>query len=314
VAYAGVCGTDLHVDDWYPAYHFMAPHLPVTLGHEFSGTVEATGPGVSGLAPGDRVVVRPSTTCGQCAACLAGHHDRCRKRRGIGLTRDGAFAPCVIVPARNCLPLPAGLRSDVAALAEPFSIAWQAMRRAAEHIGMQGARILVLGPGIIGQAIAVLARREGADVRIVGKSDATRCNLLRRAGFTHVADLDDPEGESAVGDWGEFDAVFEATGSPQSIAWALPRLAPGGVLVVTGIHPRPLQLDLTALVRQEHVLAGSFRAPESAWPEVLGVLVELQADIAPLVTHRMPISLAQEAFDLAKRRAAGKVLLMPQEI
>ncbi|HSV80512.1 MAG TPA: alcohol dehydrogenase catalytic domain-containing protein, partial [Ramlibacter sp.] len=82
----GVCGTDLHIDEWTPSYHFMAPALPVTLGHEFSGAVVAVGDGVQGLAAGQLVTVRPSVVCGRCEACLAGRYDDCVSRRGIGVT------------------------------------------------------------------------------------------------------------------------------------------------------------------------------------------------------------------------------------
>src|SRR5258708_30525002 len=79
----GICGTDLHIDHWTASYHFLAPALPVTVGHEFSGEVAALGAGVTALAAGTLVAVRPSVTCGVCAACLAQDFDSCTQRRGI---------------------------------------------------------------------------------------------------------------------------------------------------------------------------------------------------------------------------------------
>src|SRR6187401_2002620 len=90
---AGICGTDLHIDHWTSNYHFLTPALPVTVGHEFSGEVAATGASVTGLAVGTLVAVRPSVTCGACAACVAQDPDACTQRRGIGVMRDGGFAP-----------------------------------------------------------------------------------------------------------------------------------------------------------------------------------------------------------------------------
>ncbi|MBP7568242.1 MAG: alcohol dehydrogenase catalytic domain-containing protein, partial [Burkholderiaceae bacterium] len=150
----GVCGTDLHIDEWTPSYHFMARALPVTIGHEFSGEVSACGEGVSGLRPGQLVTVRPSVVCGVCAACRAQDFDACTTRQGIGVMRHGAFADWVVAPARNCVPVPAGVDPLVAALAEPLSVSLEAVRTG----GVQrGDRVLVLGPGNIGQGIALFA-------------------------------------------------------------------------------------------------------------------------------------------------------------
>jgi len=314
VRYAGVCGTDLHVDDWHSSYHFMQAHLPVTLGHEFSGVITQVGtPGPhAALQPGDRVVVRPSVTCNTCHACQAQAYDLCENRLGLGLTRDGAFAEYVLAPQRNCLKLPDALRDDVAALAEPFTIAWQAIAQAqACGLTLQHSHVLVLGPGTIGQAIAVLARRQGAHVAVAGLHDAARCALLRTMGFAQVLDLADVTAQQTLEGWGPFDAIFEATGSPESIQSALPRLRRNGVLVATGIHPRPLSLDLTAMVRSQHRMVGSFRPPEHAWVEVIELLVAMQAEVLPLITHRLPLALARQAFDLAHSRIASKVLLAP---
>jgi threonine dehydrogenase-like Zn-dependent dehydrogenase len=105
---AGICGSDHHVDDWTPSYAFVAPHLPVTLGHEFVGTA------LGGALAGRRVVVRPSVTCGVCDACRAQRFDACEQRRGLGMTRDGAFAALVRVPERNCVPVPDDVPDELA--------------------------------------------------------------------------------------------------------------------------------------------------------------------------------------------------------
>lgn len=86
VAAAGICGSDLHVDDWAPGYHFIAKAVPVTVGHEFAGRVIAQGAGVTALAFGTVVVVMPSMICGVCAHCRAGDHERCITRSGFGRT------------------------------------------------------------------------------------------------------------------------------------------------------------------------------------------------------------------------------------
>jgi threonine 3-dehydrogenase len=158
VEWTGICGTDLHIDEWTASYHFLAPTLPVTVGHEFSGRVAAHGAGISRPAIGQLVAVRPSVLCGKCAPCMAGDTDACITRRGIGVMRDGGFAAQVLVPARNCVAIPEGVDSEVAALAEPLTVSLEAVRTGGVRAGD---RVLVLGPGNIGQGIALFARAAG---------------------------------------------------------------------------------------------------------------------------------------------------------
>lgn len=304
---AGICGSDLHVDDWTSSYTFIAPSLPVTIGHEFVGVAQ------SGPLAGRRVVVRPSVTCGVCAACTAGEFDRCEQRRGIGMTRDGAFAAWVRVPQRNCVPVPDGVSDELAALTEPLTISMQALRIAGD---VKGARVLVMGPGTIGQGIAALARRAGAaQVVVSGFDDAVRLAALQRMGFTQQVDVAGgslADGVAAFMDGHRFDVVFEATGVPETIQDALPLLRRNGVVVVTGIHARPLTLDLTPLVRNQHQLRGSFRPPESDWPLALDLMQELAPVLEPMVSHVLPLSRAAEGFALAHGKKACKVLLAPE--
>lgn len=306
VSAVGICGSDLHVDDWHPSYDFMAPSLPVTIGHEFVGVAE------SGPFAGMRVVVRPSVTCGTCAACNGGDFDSCIHRSGMGMTRDGAFAQWVRVPLRNCVAVPDGLSDELAALAEPLSISMQALRIAGD---LKGRRVLVMGPGTIGQGIALLARLAGAsEVVLTGRDDAARFEVLRQMGFEALADVSEQSLADATAPYrhGEmFDLVFEATGVPETITEALDVLRNNGTTVVTGIHARPLRLDLTDLVRRQQQLRGSFRPPESTWPEVLALIGDLKERIAPMISHVLPLARAHEGFALARAKVASKVLLRP---
>lgn len=311
----GVCGTDLHIDEWTPSYHFMAPALPVTIGHEFSGEVAELGAGVSGLHIGQRVTVRPSVVCGVCPACAAGQPDACVTRRGIGVMRDGAFAEWVRVPARNCVAVPQSLDPLVAALAEPLSVSWEAVRTA----GVQpGDRVLVLGPGNIGQGIALFAREAGAaEVVVAGHGDAARLQVLRRLGFEHLLDFaEQPMAEALAQACRErpFDVVIEATGVAAVIAPALQALKPHGVLVITGIHAAPVAIDFTALVRKHQQIRGSYRAPEAAWPEVIAFMGRHAALLRHMVTHCVPLSRAAEGFALARHKVATKVMVLPDQV
>lgn len=308
----GVCGTDLHIDEWTSSYHFMAPALPVTLGHEFSGEVIEAGAGVQGLAAGQLVTVRPSVVCGRCAACQAARFDDCVTRRGIGVTREGAFASHVRVPARNCVPVPAGIAPEVAALAEPLSVSLEAVRTGGVAAGN---RVLVLGPGNIGQGIALFARAAGAaQVVVAGHDDAPRLAVLRKMGFPDLLDFAHGGMQALLAPYlaaGGFDVVLEATGAAAVVAPALAALRPHGVLVITGIHAAPVPIDLTALVRRHQQIRGSYRAPESAWPEVTAFMAAHQETLRHMITHSVALPEAQDAFALARNKQATKVMVRP---
>jgi threonine 3-dehydrogenase len=178
-----------------------------------------------------------------------------------------------------------------------------------------GQRVLVMGPGTIGQGIAVLARRAGASqVVISGFEDTARFDALRRMGFEALVDVAvQPLAEATRAHTGgePFDVVFEATGVPETVADALALLRRNGIVVVTGIHARPLSLDLTTVVRRQLQLRGSFRPPESDWPEALALMGELGEVMAQMVSHVLPLSQALQGFALAHGKQASKVLLCP---
>jgi threonine 3-dehydrogenase len=307
VTAAGICGSDLHIYEWTPGYEFVKPAMPVTLGHEFAGRVVAVGEGVAELAPGDRVTVMPSVTCGTCPACRARDFDRCLIRTGIGMTRPGAFARRVLAPAINCLRLPAGVDDELAALTEPLTVGARAVESGEIKAGD---RVLVMGPGTVGQTIAVMARATGAEVTIVGKDDADRLACLRSLGFERLADLQDGPLAGLVGP-DKFDVVFEATGVPATINHGLGVLRRWGILVVCGIHAAHAPVDLNRLNREQLQIRGSNRASRATWSRVVDLLATDGDKLRPMITHRLPLSRAVEGFELARLKTASKVMLLP---
>ena len=309
VTAAGICGSDLHIDHWSPGYHHLGPSLPLTLGHEFVGRVVGRGSTGPGPAIGSRVTVVPATTCGRCAACASADFDTCRERRGIGVMRNGGFARYVVVPARNCIPIPDSLPDDVAALTEPVAIGVNAVMTAALAAGE---KVVVFGPGTIGQAIAVEARRAGADVTVVGFRDESRIGVLRSLGFVNLIDLSDPAQSAALTALADaVDCVFEASGAASAFKAAPGLLRPKGRLVVVGIHAAPGEIDLVRLVRKRLQVLGSFSSPGAIWPDVVRRLAEDPETYAKFVTHRYSLENALAGFDVGHRREASKVIVRP---
>ncbi|MDO9707670.1 zinc-dependent alcohol dehydrogenase [Paracraurococcus lichenis] len=307
----GICGSDVHAYEWTEGYGFMVPHLPLTMGHEFAGTITRNGTG-SGFAEGNRVAVIPFVFCGHCANCRAGDTRNCLKREGIGLTRDGGFQREVRVPSRCCVALPAALDAELAALAEPLGVGMEAVLTG--EVGL-GDTVLVLGPGTIGQAIALAARLAGAArVIVAGRADAPRFEVLRALGFSDLVDVaEGPLQDQVLALTGgrAVDVVLEATGVPASITEGLAVLKKGGTIVAAGIHAAPLTLPLTDFVRMRHQLRASHGAERRTWDRVLAHLGRDPEGFRPMITHRLPLERGLEGFELARQRAASKVILAP---
>lgn len=308
---AGICGSDVHAYEWTDGYGFMVPHLPVTMGHEFAGRIAAVGAGVS-VATGTAVTVMPFVSCGTCANCARGDRRNCLRRSAIGLSRPGGFAKHVTVPAANCLPLPPTIDTELGALTEPLGVGCEAVLTG--EVGL-GDTVLVMGPGTIGQAIALFARVAGASrVFVAGRADGPRFDVMRQLGFHDILDVADaPLADLllAANDGRKVDVVIEATGHPPAIIDGLGVLRTAGVLVVAGIHPGPVSLPLTDFVRARHQLRATHGCDRFTWDKVLTTMAREPERFRPMITHRMPLDRGLEGFELSRQRAASKVMLRP---
>ena len=307
---AGICGSDVHAFEWTDGYQFMAPFLPLTMGHELAGTVEAAGPG-AGVTPGTRVSVHPRVVRGERDAAWPGD-PRLGPPLALGLTCDGGFAPLLRVEAGNVLPLPGAVDAELGALVEPLAVAADAVM--VGEVGL-GDTVLVLGPGTIGQGLALMARAAGAGrVIVTGRADGPRFDVLRRLGFADCVDVAaHPMAEQVLALTGgkPVDVVLEATGHPPSVADALLVLKRQGILVVAGIHAAPLSLPLTVFVRNRHQLRASHSSEPRTWERVAALLARDPEGFRPMITHRLPLARGLEGFELSRQRAASKVILSP---
>ena len=145
-AYCGVCGTDLELLRGEVDLAFV--RYPLTLGHEWSGTVESVGAGVENVQPADRCVAECIVPCGRCAFCKAGATNVCEVYDELGFTREGGASDQVLVPARLVHRLEPGTSLLDAALIEPSSVVLRALEKAAPK---SGDRVLVVGDGTIGE-------------------------------------------------------------------------------------------------------------------------------------------------------------------
>jgi L-idonate 5-dehydrogenase len=300
VAYGGICGSDLH---YYQNGGFGTVRIkqPMALGHEFSGTVDAVGAQVSAFKPGQRIAISPSRPCGHCRFCQLGQHNHCLNMRFYGSAMpfphiQGGFSENLVIDASQAHPIADHLSLSEAALAEPLSVGLHAIQRAG---GVLGKQVLVTGCGPIGSLLIGGLRRAGA-ARIVAADLADLpLQCARQMGADEIINLlTQADGlDKYKGDKGQFDAVFEASGSPAALRTALDVIAPRGVLVTVGLGG-DIDLPMNQIVAKEIDLRGTFRF-HAEFATAVQFLNEGLVNGKPVITSVLPLDRAVEAFELA---------------
>jgi L-idonate 5-dehydrogenase len=309
VAFGGICGSDLH---YYQHGGFGAVRLkePMALGHEVSGVVSAIGAGVEGFSLGQRVAISPSRPCFQCRYCQLGQHNHCLDMRFFGSAMrfphiQGAFREKLVIESHQAHALRPGVSLAIAALAEPLSVGLHAINRAGSVFGKQ---VLVTGTGPIGALLIAGLRRAGA-ARIVAadlSDNALACARALGADETlNLASQPDALAPYAK-DKGQFDILFEASGSDRALRAGLDVVAPRGVIVSVGMGG-DASLPMTQLVAKELELRGTFRFhPEFA--VAVRFINEGLVDLRPVISHVVKVEDAVRAFQLASdKKQAMKV-------
>ena len=295
----GICGSDLH-------YYFhggmgaIRVREPMALGHEVSGEVVETGPGVEALKPGDLVAVSPSRPCGGCDYCLEGLPNHCVNMRFYGSAMpmphiQGAFRQELVAEAWQCVPA-SGLSPEEAAMAEPLAVCIHAAHQAGD---LMGKRVLVTGSGPIGVLSVLVARRAGAAEIVVSDILDKPLEFATAAGADRVINtVSDPEAMAAYQQGkGYFDTHFECSSAPVALAGGIRAVRPRGTVVQLGMGG-----DMTVPVQQitvkELSLKGSFRFhPEFA--TAVALMRKGLIDVKPLLTHTFPFAEHGKAFAVA---------------
>lgn len=292
----GICGTDLHADK----IEMFRP--PVVIGHEFSGIVTGWGDGVDGWQVGDRVAVNPmADLCGECAACRAGHANRCQVaiyERSIGVSRDGAMAESVVVPATLAHRLPPEVGPLAGAWVEPLAVAVRAVDRSPTSAGDH---VVIFGGGPIGLLIAQVLRVRGLQKILVVEPDGSRRAVAIELGMEAVA----PGGEPPS----EFAGAFECSGHPDAFRAAVTAVRAGGFVRLVGAATSPVQFDSIPLLHKELTVSTSFIYVDE-YPEAIKLLASGAVDVESLTTAHVPLDRFEDAFSAMRGGGAIKALVM----
>lgn len=294
VTRVGVCGTDVEFYTGEMAYlHSGHAHYPMRLGHEWCGTVSAVGDGVDPSWLGRRTTGDTMLGCGRCRRCTAGRQHVCEDRYEIGIRGGfpGALAERMAIPVTALQPLPDTVDDVAGALVEPGGNALRSVWAADLH---PGDRALVMGPGTIGLLVAMLARAQGAEVHLVGRSQRSR-DFAAGLGFAGVWTFDD----LPVLPW---DAVVDATNAPAMPPRAVELVEPGRRVVCVGLATTPSRVDTRDLLLKDVTAVGIL----SGSPGLAGTVEQYASgavDPRPLVAAT--VGLDEVADVLAGHRPDG---------
>jgi len=305
VGAAGVCGTELHFLDGL----YAPSRMPMTLGHEAAGTVDAVGSQVQGWRVGDRAAVYYYLFCGGCRWCLVGRQNLCLAPRGVlAFAADGAFAEHVVVPARCLVRLPEQLAFEQAA---PLCCAGTtAVHALAEADVTPGEVVVVLGAGGVGLAAVQEACRRAAVVVAVSRNPARRAAALTAGAVAAVA----PQNVAAVvselsGGQGA-DAVLELAGTTAMLELAVGMLGRRGRLVLVGYSADALTVSpLSLVVAEQRIIA----TVGNTYAElVAAVHLAAAGQLLPPVAATLPLTEVNAALDrLRAGDVAGRLVLQP---
>jgi threonine dehydrogenase-like Zn-dependent dehydrogenase len=300
VSSSGICGSDMH------AYHGHDPRRvpPLILGHEVSGTV------ASGEREGERVVINPLITCGNCEFCESGRTNLCKSRELIGMRLAGAYSEYVKIPERNLVPLPKNLDIVHAALTEPAACAVHTLNMARMQSSRPLAELntLIAGGGAIGMLAALLLKNYGCRRITVAETNELRRETVER--HTGCAVYDPLAGRDMEQD--SFDLVVDAVGGGVTRALLSKAVKPGGIFMHIGLMDSKEGLDIRKITLQEISLIGLYTYTREDFRTTVQCLADGMFGGLEWV-KTMPLSEGAKAFDdLANGRiSAAKVVLLP---
>src|SRR5712671_2462379 len=304
---AGICGTDVHIYKW-DEWASQTIHVPMAIGHEFVGRIEAVGSNVSDFFPGDLVSGEGHVVCGRCRNCLAGRRHLCAHTEGVGVNRPGAFAEYIVLPMMNVWKHTHPIPIEIAAIFDPFGNAVHT----ALSFPVLGEDVLVTGAGPIGIMAAVVARFAGARHVVITDVNPHRLELARKAGIqmavdTRTTPLKDVQKQLNMREG--FDVGLEMSGSPAAFREMLENMCHGGKIAMLGTPPAEMAIDWHRVIFNMLTIKGIYgREMFETWYKMT-VMLESGLDITPVITHRFSWRDYEKGFEVMRSGEAGKVIL-----
>jgi threonine 3-dehydrogenase len=304
---SSICGTDVHIWNW-DAWARKTIPVPMTVGHEFVGSVAAFGENVSDLAVGDIVSGEGHIVCGRCRNCLAGRRQLCRATRGVGVNRPGAFAEYLAIPVTNVWHADDAIPLDVLSIFDPFGNA----THSALAFPVLGEDVLITGAGPIGLMATAIAKHAGARYVVTTDLNPYRLALAERMGATVALDVRDgsiARIQKELGMKEGFDVGLEMSGNGEAFKAMLANMCHGGKIALLGIPTEELAIDWNTVIFNMLTIRGIYgREMYETW-YLMQSMLQTGLDISPVITHRFHFTEYERAFEVMRSGNSGKVIL-----
>lgn len=303
-----ICGTDVHIynwDDWAK----KRIKVPLVAGHEFVGEIAEMGKEVTTYFNiGDRVSGEGHIPCGHCRNCRSGRSHICRNDISLGVTRQGAFAEYLSLPAANAYAISNKITDNQASILDPLGNA----THTALFFDLIGEDVLITGAGPVGIMAAAIARHVGARFVVITDVNEYRLKLAEKMGVTLAIDptkttlkevmnkLDMKEG---------FDMGLEMSGNASAFNDMITHMNHGGKIALLGFLPQNTGIDWNQVILKGLTMKGIFgREMFETWYKMTTML-QSGLNIDPVITHEFSVNEFQKGFDVMRSGQSGKVIL-----
>lgn len=288
----GVCGSDIHV------FHGKHPFVryPLVQGHEFAGTVESVGPGVKGVAVGDKVTATPQEVCGTCVPCRRGQYNACVALKVRGFQAPGCAQDLFVTEADKIVKLPAAFSFEQGAFVEPVAVAAHSTGRAGS---MEGRNVVVAGAGTIGNVVAQACRSRGAAKVLITDVSDFRLGVAREVGIGATCNVrTEPLADAARREFGPdgYDLAVEVSGVEASLASLVAGITKGGTLLIVGVYGDKPRVDMSVVCEHELDVKGSMMYRHEDWDQAVAWIAAGAVRTEPLVSRHFPFRAYPEAY------------------
>ena len=302
-----ICGTDIHIYNWDEWAQKTIP-VPMTVGHEYVGTVAAIGSNVHDFKIGDLVSGEGHIVCGHCRNCLAGRRHLCMNTQGVGVNRAGAFAEYLAIPQTNVWYCDPSISTDIFSIFDPFGNA----AHTALSFDLLGEDVLVTGAGPIGIMAVAIAKHAGARHVVITDVNDYRLDLAAKMGATRVVNVSKEKIEDVTQDLHMhegFDVGLEMSGNPAAFRSMLANMRHGGKIAMLGIMAPDTGIDWDLVVFNGITIKGIYgREMYETWYKMTSML-QSGLDISSIITHRFNYKDFKEGFEIMRSGKSGKIIL-----
>ncbi|MEG6584360.1 zinc-binding dehydrogenase [Dendrosporobacter sp. 1207_IL3150] len=308
---AALCGTDLHICDWNSWAQGANIKLPLILGHECCGDVEAIGSDITTVKVGDKVASETHIPCGRCYQCFNGQQHICSNLKLFGIHMNGCFAEYAIIPEIGARKIPTAIPYELGAVMEPLGTALRAVHEAK----VSGANVVVIGCGPIGLFAVASAAALGAATITATDISESRLETARRMGAQvtlNALQADIPKVIMEKISAG-VDVIIEASGNAQAYEQSFHFLRKGGRMVLIGLPSKSVNLNLgkDVVFKEAEIIGIHGRKMFETWTQMENLLAAGKLNIKPAITHEFPLDQWQQGIALARDGRAGKVIFYP---